>query len=161
MATKKPADLTGLRAEIARLTADHLTLSADHRGRDEARADLPRYTHAAAAEIEQRFAYVVAIGDMTQAFIVRPRPDGLIDLGPLLAAVLGPDVLASVLERHVLALPPSVDRAARASQLAEIVNQLAEIEEAEEVEVLRLEALGLSPDRRADARPEVVLKLRA
>lgn len=159
MATKKPADLASIRVDITCLTAERLALNADHRGENEARADVMRYTRAAVAELDQRLTYAVAVGDLSQAFTVRPSPNGTVDCGPLLAAVLGPDVLAAALERHVQALP-AVDRAAVAARLAEITDQLAELEEAEELLICEAERAGMSAGRRADARPEIVLKLR-
>jgi len=159
MATTK-RDLAGLRAARLPLLAERSLLQAAHYGQNEARAAVAVFTSAAAAEVEQRLAYAVATGDPAQAFSMRARPDGTLDLGPLLAALLGPAKLAAALEPHVLALPPSVDHAARTARLAEIAGELDALEEAEEVEVLRLEGLGLDPGRRADASPAVVLKRR-
>lgn len=158
--TKKPADLAGLRAARLPLLAERAQLQAEHRGQDEARAEVATFTRGAAAEAHQRLGYAVSSGDFSLAFGLRARPDGVIDAGPLLAALLGADQLAAALEPHVLALPPSVDHPARLASIAAIAEELDALEEAEEVEVCRLEAQGLNPGRRADASPAVVLKLR-
>ena len=157
----KPHDLASLRAARLPLIAERLALLADHRGQDEARAEINTYCSNAAAEIKGRLAYSVATGeDLANICSVRARPDGKVDLGPLLAALLGPDKLAASLVRYADALPASTDRTARAQRLAKIAAELDEIEDQEEIEIMRLESLGLSPGRRGDADPAIVLKLR-
>lgn len=158
---QKPQDLSGLRAARLPLLAERAALQAKTRDRDQATAEVDAYCASAAAEISGRLAYTVATGEgLADAFAVRARPDGRVDLGPLLAVLLGPKKLAATLAPFADALPASTDRAGRATRLAEIGTELAAIEEAEDVEVCRLEALGLSPGRRADANPAIVLKRR-
>lgn len=158
---KRPQDLAALRAARLPLLFERQTLLTGTRDRDQARTEVNAYCTSAAAEIVGRLAYTVATGEgLADAFAVWARPDGRVDLGPLLAALLGPDKLAAALMPFAGALPPSTDRAARAARLAEIATELDALEDAEEVEVCRLEALGLWPVRRGDARPSIVLKLR-
>ena len=158
---KRPHDLTGLRVARLPLLSERQTLLSGTRDRIQARAEIDAYCTSAAAEIMGRLAYTVATGEgLADAFTVRARPDGRVDLGPLLAVLLGPDKLAAALVQYADALPASTDRAGRAARLVEIAAGLDAIEEAEEIEVCRLEALGLSPGRRGDARPSVVLKRR-
>lgn len=156
-----PRDLTGLRAARLPLLAERQNLLTETRDRDQARAEIKAYCAGAAAEITGRLAYNVATGEgLADACAIRARPDGRVDLAPLLAVLLGADKLAAVLGSFSDDLPPSTDRAARASRAAQVAAELEALEDAEEVEVCRLEALGLSPGRRGDASPAVVLKLR-
>ena len=160
MTTKTPHSLAEIRAARLTALAEISQLSVAQRGQDEARAEVASYLQHAAAELDGRLRYSVAAVGLSDAFVIRPRPDGLIDAGPLLAALMGPDALAAALERYVAELPPSVHHAASAHRLAELRTELADLEESEEVEVLRLEALDQSPGRRGDADPAVVLKVR-
>lgn len=161
MATKKPADLYSLRAANAAAKQALQAEQADTYGQVEALADVAARTQAAAAEYEYRLKYAASAGIWDDVLYVRPMPDGRIDLAPVLAAVLGLDVLAAAVGRYIPTLPASVDPAARAARVAQIKAELADLEDAEEVEILRLEALGLSPGRRGDADPAVVLRIRA
>jgi len=157
---QRPRDLAGLRAARLPLLAEIDRLQQDARGQDEARAEIRTIVRGAAAETEARLRYSVHSGDFSQVLLLRARPDGYIDAGPLLAALIGPDRMADVLDRFAAELPPSVDHSARADRLAQARAELAAIEDAEEIEVLRLEALGQPPGRRPDADPAVVLKRR-
>ena len=157
---RPPQDLAALRAARLPLLAERQALPAEDYGRDEARGDVATYCTAAAADAHGRLAYAVGIGNPGQAFVLRARPNGELDVGPLLAALLGPDKLAGALGQFADALPPSTDRAARAARLVEIAAELDAIEEAEEIEIMRLENLGLTPIRRGDANPAIVLKRR-
>ena len=158
---KRPHDLAGLRTARLPLLAELQTLEAETRDRPRALADINAYCTSAVAEVTGRFAYTVTTGeDLANICSVRARADGKVDLGPLLAALLGPDKLAAALMPFADALPPSIDRAAGTARLAEIATELDALEDAEEFEVCRLEALGLQPPRRGDARPSIVLKLR-
>lgn len=158
---RPPQDLAGLRAARLPLLAERQNLLTENRDRDQARAEIDAYCTSAVAEIKGRLSYVVTTGEgLADALVVRARADGRVDLAPLIAVLLGTDKLAAVLGSFADDLPPSADRAARADRLAEIAVELDEIETREEMEVERLEALGLSPGRRGDARPSIVLKLR-
>lgn len=161
MAKTPTNDLGTMRVAIAALQAERTKLQANTRDQGEARAEIAAYVAQAAEPIAARLRYAVtAAGIGTDLLIARPRADGAVDLGPVLVALLGPDALAAALGRYVDELPPATDRAERTARLAEIAGRLGELENAEEVEVCRLEMQGLTVDRRADARPEIVLAIR-
>ena len=160
MATKPP-NLAALRAARLPPIAERVQLQADTFGQSEARAGIAAHVAAAAAEIDQRLRYCVTTGQLTDVLALRARPDGYVDLAPMLAVLIGPDALAAALDRYALDLPASTDPVATADRLAGIAAELVAIEDAEEVEVCRLEGLGERPARRADADPAIVLKLRA
>ena len=154
-------DLAATRDRIAKLKAEIRTLHAAPRDQSQAGAEIDTYVANLAAPITQRMEYAVTSGVMDGMFTLRAMPDGRIDLGPLLAAVLGPDVLAAALRRYVEGLPPSEDRAKQATRLAEATAELDRLEDLEEVELDRLESQGILAGRRPDSRPEIVLKRRA
>ena len=153
-------DLAATRGRILKLKAELRTLQAPARDQSQARAEIGAMVADLGAPITQRLKYAVEAGEMSEVFVVRPRPDGVINLGPLLAALLGPEVLAAALNRFTDALPPAADNAKRAARLIEVTAELQALEEAEELEICRLEAQGIQADRRADARPEIVLAIR-
>lgn len=154
-------DLASIRAGRPPLLAERVRLQAGHWGQDEARLAVASQCAGLAEAFSQRLAYAVQTGDLTPAFQLRARPvDGVVDAGPLLAALLTPDALGALLERYVMALEPSVDRAPIAARLLLLDAELAELEEAEELAILALEDQGLSPGRRFDADPAVVLRIR-
>ena len=154
-------DLAAMRGRITKLKTELQALRATARDQAQARAQISALVADLGAPITQRLRYAVQSGEMSEVFVVRPRPDGVVDVGPLLAALLGPDVLAAALLRYADELPPAADNAKRAARLADITAELDALEEAEEIDVERLGAQGIQADRRADARPEIVLKLRA
>lgn len=158
--TKTPVDLAALRTSIATLQAERQGLQASTRDQNDARAENAAFAAAALASFTQRMEYAVTIGDLANVFTLRARPDGWVDLGPLLATIVGPDALAAALNRHIDVLPSGSIRADRAARLAEIEAELDELEDAEEIEVCWFEAHGVQVDRRAGARPEIVLKVR-
>lgn len=160
--TKKPTnDLAGMRAALATLQTERRALQGSTRDQGEARAEIAAYVAQAAEPIATRLRYATATSIGTDLLIMRPRADGAVDLGPVLVAVLGPDVLAAALSRYVDELPPASAHAERATRLAEIAAELDRLEEAEEIEVCRLEQQGMQVDRRADADPRVVLAIRS
>lgn len=153
-------DLGAMRATIAALRAERAKLQGHVRDQADARAEIAAYVALAADPINARLRYAAATGITPDLLIARPRADGAVDLGPVLAALLGPDLLAAALAAHIEQLPPESDRAERAARLAEIAAELDRLENAEEIEVVRLERQGLTVDRRADARPGIVLAIR-
>lgn len=158
---KRPQDLAGLRAAMGPVLAERQTLQAEARDQPQAQAEIGAYCTSAAAEIQGRLTYIMSSGEgLPDALAVRARADGRIDLAPLLVALFGEATIAAALAKFANDLPASIDRAARAARLAEIAAELDALEDAEEVEVCRLEGLGLSPGRRGDARPSIVLRKR-
>lgn len=160
----KPAtnDLGATRLAIAALQAERQTLQGNTRDQSEARAEIAAYVARVAEPINERIRYATLGGGIGGDLLhVWPNPNGSIDLGPVLVALLGTDVLTRVLSRHVDELSPASARAERVARLAKIAVELNRLEDLEEATVCELEAQGLRPDRRADARPEIVLALRA
>lgn len=154
-----PDQLQKLRDERAPLRAQLAELESNDRGVVEATADIVRYCNEAAAERHASITHYCQHGMLDEVFKLHPDPAGRVNVAPLLAALVGPAELASMLGRFVEHLP-EIDQKARAAKLARVRAKLAELEEAEELAVLALEAAGLQPIRRADADPAVVLKVR-
>jgi hypothetical protein len=162
MAKTNHRDLSEIRACRPPLLDERTRLQAGEWGQNESRLALASHCDSAAATFRQRLAHAAQSGDWGPAFQLRARPgDGIVDAGPLLAALLSPDVLAASLDQYVMALPPSVDPAPIAARLLAIDGELSDLDESEELAVLLLEAQGLSIGRRADADPAVVLKVRS
>ena len=153
-------DLAAMRGRITKLKTELQALRATARDQALARAQIDALVADLGAPITQHLRYAVQSGEMSEVFVVRPRPDGVADLGPMLAALLGPGVLATALNRYADELPPATDHANRTARLADIATELDALGEAEELEICRLEAQSIQADRRADADPRVVLKLR-
>ena len=76
----------------------------------------------------------------------------------MLAALLGADVLAAVLNRRV-PNDEAPDAAARSARIVAIDSELDRIEREEEAEIVRRQAAGNPIPRRGDARPEIVLEV--
>lgn len=157
---KNPIGLADLRAARMPLLEQRAQLEANTYGQDEARAGLVATLRSAAATVHERVGHQIASGNVADVLRVTVPPGGVLNLAPILCAILSPDVVAEALARHLETLPPSMPEQQRAEALADIAAELAELEEREEVEVCRLEDMGERPERRADADPAVVLKLR-
>lgn len=157
----KPSKLEQLRATRLPLLKERDALAGQIRDREAAQSEVTALVQEWRADASPGISYAVQAGDFSRLLKVRPLPDGSVDLGPVLAAVLGTATLARVLGDHAMTLPDASARTERAARLVEIAGELDRIEEAEEAEICRLEAEGLQPLRRGDARPEIVLRLRA
>lgn len=159
---KKNSDLAAVRTDIAAAKAEHATL-VQHMGRcdqPQATAAIDAFTASAASALTQRLQHAVSVGDFSEALTVWARPDGRIDLAPLMAALFGPDVLRAALMQHVGDLDSAATTADRRTRLAEVAARLDDLETAEENIICGLESQGLTVDRRGDARPEIVLAIR-
>jgi hypothetical protein len=86
-------------------------------------------------------------------------PRGM-EVGHMLVLLLGRDRMAQALGRFVDDLPESMPDDARHELIARLDSELYQLEDDEEAEICRLEALGYVTDRRGDARPEIVLRVR-
>lgn len=153
-------ELQEIRAARGPLLQQLADLQASEDGQDEARQPIAQRVRASNAEGHEGLRRLVTGGHFSDLFVVKVSPGGRLDLLPILAALLGPDEIMAVLERHIATLPPSVPAAERAAMTAEIADELHELEEREEAEICRLEERGERPDRRADADPSVVLRMR-
>lgn len=79
-----------------------------------------------------------------------------VDVGPLLLALF-PEYVERRLFALMDAVPEGMDSAARRARLAEIDGELDRLESEEEALIEQSEIMGSPIDRRADARPEIVL----
>jgi hypothetical protein len=117
---------------------------------------------AASGERGMRYA-MGGFGDGTDPspFIVKANPNGSIDLAPVLLAVLGVESVMAGLSRFIDAQPEGVSEAHRAQRLAELRAALlkAEIDEQDAIDAALAE--GVHIPYRPDARPEIVLRVRA
>jgi hypothetical protein len=80
-----------------------------------------------------------------------------VDLGPMLAALLGPKQFAKALVSLLGDVPEGLDAEERAKRIADLEAGILTLCREEEREIRALEALGLETIRRADAPPAVVL----
>lgn len=156
---KKATTLEELRVKIAAAQARRTELKSAPLAHAEVRVRLNDWATTESNERRRLLAYHAA-NDPGSALRLRASPDGVVDLGPVLCALLGPatvaGMLASMVESSYADTPGSADRAA---ELAEIDSELDRLEREEEREVCRLEVAGQRVVRRADARPEIVLEL--
>jgi hypothetical protein len=116
-----------------------------------------------AASGERSLRYGVAgfaDGSEPSPFIVKASPNGSVDLAPVLLAVLGVDGLMAGLSRLINAQPEGVSEAHRAQRLAELRASLLKAEHDEQDVIDAAMAEGVYIPYRADARPEIVLRVR-
>ncbi len=160
MAKTTTPTIATLRADIAALTAKRTTLIDGPRPRAESRADIDAQCRAWQEAGRSLYGYPVAMAahglSIRDALNVRPKGDD-VDLGPVLAFVLGADVLAAALTPSLERFDEGPPAAHRAAKLAEIDRQMLELERAEEALIEASEAAGLPIARRGDADPRAVL----
>lgn len=156
-----PVNLAATQAEIAAVKTQRGHLAQATYCREEAyealHSELTRAADTGSAVLRRKIAH----GEVTD--LMKDRcwmPSGALNLLPMFAAILGPAALMDALTPHVEAMPPSIPADERAAGLAAMDACLLELEELEEGEILRREALGEKPGRRGDANPAVVLRLR-
>lgn len=155
MATEQ---LNGLRERIAEVRAA-LASHAVPAGRN--RTDAAREIDAAIAEAtvtgRRHMGHIVAAGPAGQALQVTVSRAGVVDLLPLMLALIGAKAVKTALGQFVEALPVQPDHAEHSARLAELEAELHGLELEEERAIRALEAQGLSVIRRGDADPAVVL----
>lgn len=158
-------ELKTIRALIAAKKAElHTFGDVNHLSRSEAEAVIDRHVDSLAAQGTARVGHAVALllggHGLSNALAVRSvGAPALLDLGAVLAAVLGADPLKAALRSHLADVPEGLPRAARIARRAEIDAELWTIEAREEALIVAAEASGQSVQRRADARPEIVLAI--
>jgi hypothetical protein len=157
MSTKRPNTVQGWRVVIATLQADARKIETAPPNRAEVVAGIESFWRGAAAAGDQRLAHYVATGALADAVTLRAGPDGLVNVAPLLAALLGPDVPAAAMIRHVPDGAGGLATAERADRLAAIAVELLVAECAEEALHEAAEARGERVHRRPDADPRAVL----
>lgn len=151
-------DIVRLRSRIVGLQDERATLRDAGMNSAERRAYVAAFCRDAAGAGDARIGYAVAADDLAGALSVRVNPAGVADLSQMLAALLGADVLAGVLNRR-LPNDEAPDAAARSARIVAIDSELDRIEREEEAEIVRREAAGNPVARRGDARPEIVLEV--
>lgn len=160
MAKTTTPTLATIRDRIKELVSDRQTLVDAPRARSESRSDIDAQCLEWAAIGEKRVAHpvgMVAFGSkINDLFLIRPQ-SGVVDLGPVLSLVVGPERLAAVLAVYLESRPDGITATERAAQIAEIEAQLLELERAEEALIEASEAAGLPIARRGDADPRAVL----
>lgn len=158
VATKK---LAATRAEIA----DAIRKRAEIESAPLSRADVRGRLMQRVASLRERalrpFAHRVAVlgspGEPDPFVLGADR--GAVDVGPLLALLLGPDRVAELLQPVLDTLPAGMSAEARRNALAELDATITRLGHAEEDIVESLEAQGVAVTRRSDADPAVVFRL--
>lgn len=82
---------------------------------------------------------------------------GRADLAPLLVALVGEKRVSTFLLADIDSVPEGLNKAARAARLEAIEAELLDLETQEEQLIEQCEEEGIPVQRRADARPEIVL----
>lgn len=148
-------------AEIKAAIAD--LEATPSRSREEVRRSLHQQFTAWAADAERTTqAHVKLVAEREPAdalFKLTAGPGNAVNLGPLLAVLIGPDAMLQALSRFVAAVPEGVPAAERAARLDASRADLFAAELAEEHVVVGIEAAGQRVRRRADADPAAVLAL--
>ncbi len=158
--------VAALRKQIATLQAERNDLTASKRSRAEVatmldatvsswaltgHATLAREVNRAAAGLPVELLSLhgtVPIAATPGAASVR------LQAGPLLVALMGTDAIKSALAASLSAVPEGVPTAARLARIREIAMELDKLEAEEES---LIEVADGAIERRADARPEIVL----
>lgn len=151
--------IADIRNQIAAKQAEATALETSGPSRAERRAAAEVYARSAAAVGDQRLQYAVESGDMQSAFTLQASHAGVVDVAPLLAALLGHKAFAAALVKFADQTADGPTAAERAARVAEISNELDRLETDEEALIVGSEAAGSPIPRRGDARPEIVLKL--
>ena len=156
MATK-PNTVASLRAHNATLQRERGRILNAEPNRAEIAGEFEAFSRGAAAAFDQRLAHHVATGNPAEAFALRVMPDGTVNVGPLFAAMLGPEAFTAHLCRHLPEGPGGLSAAERAERLAAIEAEMFEAECAEEQMVESSEGTGAPIARRSLADPRAVL----
>lgn len=161
--------VAALRDRIAALQSERATIAQQARTRADVRAEIERtiaqWQERGAATLarEVQRAALGAAPELLTAHGAGPAAGGVahvrLDLGPLLVSVLGAGAMRKALLATLDAVPEGLDAAARAGRLAAIDADLDTTEREEERLICEAELLGDEIERRADARPEILLAL--
>ncbi len=164
-----PADeLAQLRARIQALQAERTDLEAQRRSRAEVAAMVDAMTniwHAQGLAQLERDVGLAAAGEPVDFLTIKgvspvTAAPGVaqvsLQVGPLLVALMGRDAVKSAFAAAIEGIPSGMPAAARVERLRAIAAQLDDLELQEE---RIIESSGGEFERRADARPEIVLAL--
>lgn len=162
----RPPSIETLRKRIAALQAERAELESQTRSRAEVVTTLEgliaQWSAMGAATIARELERL-ALGQPAEPLTMRKAvPVGAapgvapvsVNFGPLMVALLGADAVKSALMGFVQAIPEGVPTAQRLARLAEIGEELDRLESEEESMVV---ASGGTIERRANARPEIIL----
>lgn len=157
------AKVERLRERLAEMAADRADLTTATNTTDEAAASLQPWieaAHAEGAELFRQAALNAATGTPGNALdgFRLQTINGVVDLAPLLAVLLGVDKLRDlIVSRHPN--PDALDAKARAQRLSTLAPAMLKLEREEEALIRESEQPGRGPaiPRRPDANPAVVL----
>lgn len=149
--------LETVRSRNGALKAERESLRTEAPNVADVRASLTARLRAEAESSDRSARAYLLNGGYEHLLSAMPKSDGSIDLTRALVRLLGPDVVAEHLLRHVADMTTPLTATKRQARLAEIERELFEAECAEEQLIEASEAAGTPVARRADADPRAVL----
>lgn len=159
------AQVSDIRGDIRSLLAERANLAKHRFNRQETAARIE--SMVSGFEIEGRTAMQfalrsIAVGNERGDLLHLPGTPGAhgivsIPVGPLLVHMLGAGAVRNALLAELDAVPDLPPAAERAARINEIDAELDRLETAEEALIVESETTAHPIDRRADARPEIVL----
>lgn len=153
----KPQKLESVRARNAALKAERDALQNATPNVADVSASLTARLRADAEASDRAARSRLLAGEHEMLMVARPKPDGTIDLGPVLLRLFGADAIAAALLRHVADQTATPTAAERAARRAEIERELMSCELEEERQIEASEAAGTPVARRPDADVRAVL----
>lgn len=142
---------------IARITAAIAAIPVPGRSRAEREASVRTFVARAAEDGARQIRYEVGSGNLTGVLNLKPGRNGEIDLMPRIAAMIGVDRLADVLIEFL----PDDEAAPDPAERARLEAELLDLGHREEDLVEAAEARGEAVQRRPDADPAIVLRVKA
>jgi len=150
----KPRSIETLRSRIATLLTEREALTTQRKSRAEVAAQVDQTVTrwaAVGATTIQTDLQRLAVGQPADLLTAR----GLVlNLGPLLTAMLGADHVKNAILATLGAVPESLDTTARLARIKEISAELDDLETIEEKMIVESDG---SIQRRANCRPEIIL----
>lgn len=154
-------NITQVRQRIAVCKVERVAVCAGPRSHAESRAIITEWCEAQALQGEVPIAHLVAGvafgGGLDGLLKIRSRPGGEIDLGPVLAQMLGAEEMSARLCRHLDLSEDGLSAADCRLRLAELDAEIWALEVRDEAMVLDSEAAGAPIARRGDADPRAVV----
>lgn len=161
------AEITSLRERIATLQAERRSIKAQPLCRGEVEFQvyaLVDRLHSAGTEAIATELRRAAAGGVANPFqisgtsiVVAGVAPVNLDVGSLLVALIGKDVVRKALLHSLAKVPQGITPQERAARLVEIGTELDNLEAEEERLIVDAEMFGEPITRRRDARPEIVL----
>ena len=154
--------LDALRVKIAEKALERIKVDNAPQSREDVRDGLRRYAERAVSEALRPLAFKLAgIGSGEPPPFIARGLGGAVDLGPLLAVIVGPARLVELLQPVLATLPDGMSTADKRAALRALDAEILALEHLEETVVQDLESQGVGVTRRGDANPAVVLRLAA